>query len=154
MNVFLRSLGVVTFCLWGLAACATVPEEDAAEMKREVSFTNTFWQLQHVGGKPVKVATVRETPFIIFLDDGRVSGSTGCNRLRGTYGMVDGNFRFKEMASTRDPCPEGNYETPFLIAMKKTMGAEMDENHLMLLNEEREILAVFEAYTGEKRQSE
>lgn len=154
MNICLRVPGLIALCLWGLVACTTVPEEDEADIKQDVSFTNTFWQLQHVGGKPVQAATVKETPFIIFLDDGRVRGFSGCNRLKGTYGMVDGKFRFTEMAATRDPCPEGRPETDFLIAMKKTMGAEMNENHLVLLNEEGNILAVFEAFIGEKKRDD
>ncbi|WP_168203114.1 META domain-containing protein [Marinobacter fonticola] len=148
MKACLRGLGLVVICLWALSACTTVPQEGDNPVKREVSFTNTFWQLQHVGGEPVRAATSKEAPFIIFLDDGRVSGFTGCNRFKGAYGMVDGNFRFTEMSATRDPCPEGRHETPYLIAMKKTMGAEMDGNNLILLNESGQTLAVFEAFTG------
>lgn len=153
MNVYRRALGMIAACLLGLSACTTVPQENEAEIKKEVSFTNTFWQLQHVGGEPVQSTTAKEAPFIIFLDDGRVSGFTGCNRFRGAYGMVEGQFRFTEMSATREPCPEGRHETAYLIAMKKTMGAEMDEDHLMLLNEDGDILAVFEAFTGKKRKS-
>lgn len=128
-----------------LSACTTVPVEDESTAPK-VSFTNTIWRLVHVGGN--KVAPPEpdgQAPFIIFLDDGRVGGFAGCNHFKGTYAVVNGEFRFTEMAATRDVCPDDPVEGPYMKAMRQTVGVKQDNDELLLLNKSGQPLAVLKA---------
>lgn len=140
-----RTCLLLLTCSWLMTACVTVPAESESAATPAVTFTNTFWRLVHVGGDKVAVADGEEIPHIIFLDDGRVSGFAGCNRFAGAYGMVEGQFRFTEMAATRDICPGETIEPAFMKAMRQTLAAEMDDDELLLLNGKGQPLAVFKA---------
>lgn len=45
-------------------------------------------------------------PYLELADDGAVSGSDGCNRLVGTWTMVDTKIEFGPLASTMMACPD------------------------------------------------
>lgn len=67
------------------------------------------WRL--VGGQGNEPLTVT------FGEDGRVSGTTGCNTLMGTYNVMDGQLTFGPLATTRRACPDetlGAQEQTFL----------------------------------------
>lgn len=130
--------------LFALTACVTVTEEGTPE-STEVTFTNTDWKLQHVGGQSVDSDKYLQAPYVIFMDDGQVTGFSGCNSFMGRYGTVEGQFRFLSMASTRKACAEGTVELPFLTAMKLTVSIEIDDDELVLLNDKGEALAIFRA---------
>ncbi|WP_330475169.1 META domain-containing protein [Terrabacter sp. C0L_2] len=57
----------------------------------------TSWVVEELGG----AATVPPKPQLSFGDDGRVSGSTGVNRLMGRYEVTDGLLRVADAATTR-----------------------------------------------------
>ncbi|WP_111493538.1 MULTISPECIES: META domain-containing protein [Marinobacter] len=127
-----------------MSACTTVPaEEEAAEA--EITFTNTFWRLAHVGGEKVAAENGVNAPYIVFLDDGRVNGFAGCNDFRGRYGTFEGQFRFVEMAATRKICPGEPVEPAFMKAMRQTVAVDIKDDELLLLNTEGQPLAVFKA---------
>jgi len=67
------------------------------------------------------------------LEDGRLSGTTGCNRLNGTYSVSGSNIQFgPNLALTKMGCP--NYdENIFLEAFNKV-------NHYLLKNNELQLL--------------
>ncbi len=58
---------------------------------------DTAWLVEHLGG----VATTGREPRLVFGDDGRLSGSTGVNRMLGQYEVEDGVIRFGALGSTR-----------------------------------------------------
>ena len=73
------------------------------------------WQLVSLGADaPAAEAT------ITFGDDGRVFGTTGCNRFFGSYDLAsDGSLTLTQVGSTRMACPpaEMAQETRFLAAL-------------------------------------
>lgn len=142
-GTILRCL-LMMVCMFTLTACVTVTEDGAPE-SAGVTFTNTDWKLQHVGGESVNSDQYMQPPYIIFMDDGQVTGFSGCNSFKGRYGAVEGEFRFLSMASTRKACAGGTVELPFLTAMKLTASIEIKDDELVLLNGKGEALAIFEA---------
>lgn len=61
------------------------------------------WLLEDLGGRGV-MDMVSTT--LVFDDEGRVSGSGGCNRYTGSYTFTDGELSFGPLAGTKKMCPE------------------------------------------------
>ena len=69
------------------------------------------------------------------LEDGRVSGSTGCNRITGTYTVSGNSVQFgPNLALTKMGCP--NYdENVFLEAFYKVNHYSIRNNELQLMKD-------------------
>lgn len=65
------------------------------------------WALTEAAGQPVApTGEAREAHLLFFLPN-RLSGSTGCNRLNGTFELTGGDqLKFSPLATTRMLCPE------------------------------------------------
>lgn len=134
------------FALLFLAGCAISPDTkgpgaDVVAMP----LTNTYWQLVSVAGEPVPETNRDKKPHILFMDDGRVSGFSGCNQYMGGYQVEGENLLFDSMASTRMACPDNQTEQLLFAALAKTVGVNLEGIELRLLGENGEELAVFEA---------
>ena len=69
------------------------------------------------------------------LENGRLSGSTGCNRINGTYSVSGNSIQFgPNLAMTKMGCP--NYdENTFLDAFNKVNHYQIKGNNLMLMQD-------------------
>jgi copper homeostasis protein (lipoprotein) len=85
--------------------------------------TGTTWNAIEIDGQPVPTSTSQLRPSILLSTDGnRVTGSTGCNRISGTF-TQDGNaLHFGPLVSTRMACvPDRSAtENAFTAAMEAT----------------------------------
>jgi heat shock protein HslJ len=68
----------------------------------ETLFADANWALALLGEEPL--ASDRELS--IRFEDGRVSGSSGCNRFMGGYTLTGESLTLSEMASTQMACPD------------------------------------------------
>ena len=63
------------------------------------------WQLLAFGVVDAQEAADSERPATITFDnEGHISGTTGCNRLRGSYTTGEGRITFSPLATTRMAC--------------------------------------------------
>jgi putative lipoprotein len=108
---------------------------------------NTYWKLVRLGDAPVEVAEQQPEPHLVLaMNQLRVSGSGGCNRLSGAFLLEGNTLSFRSMAGTMKACPEGmEQETRFLQTLGQVRAFRIDGNHLELLDEAGEVLARFEA---------
>ena len=84
----------------------------------------------------------------MFASEGnRVSGSTGCNRLTGTFAQTAEGFRFSQMASTKMMCqpPLDAQERAFLGALNATAVVHVSENTLTFSDATGRVRLRFEA---------
>ncbi len=137
---------VTLFAVLLLAGCTSSPARhgsggDVVAMP----LTNTYWQLVSVAGEPVPETDSEQKAHILFLDDGRVSGFSGCNQYMGDYRVTGENLLFDSMSSTLRACPDNLTEELLFAAFAKTVGVNLDGIELRLLGEAGEELAVFEA---------
>lgn len=92
--------------------CARSPELGAAR-----------WKLVRLEGRPVPPAEGPTPPFLQFApEQGRLTGSTGCNRLNGEFRSWGPNgFTILPLATTRMACPGklAEQETRFLGALSR-----------------------------------
>lgn len=137
---------IVLGCLAVLAACASGPGSQQGGPVPTAPLTNTYWKLVELRGNAVKVPQGQQgEPHMIFRDDGRVNGFSGCNRFVGEYTVTGANLLFDSMASTRMACPDDNYESVLYDVFADTAGVFLEGKVLKLLDEQGHGLARFEA---------
>jgi len=129
-----------------LAGCAGSPVDDRpGDDVVAMPLTNTYWQLVSVAGEAVPETENQQKAHILFLDDGRVSGFSGCNQYMGNYRVSGENLLFDSMSSTLKACTDNLTEELLFTAFAKTVGVNLEGIELRLLGEDGQELAVFEA---------
>jgi putative lipoprotein len=107
---------------------------------------NTYWKLVEVNGRPAQVLPGEREAHILLLA-GRASGSSGCNKLMGSYAHnPPGALRIGPLASTRMACaPEMMaQESALLGTFEHATAYRIDGEALILLNGDA-VLARFES---------
>ncbi len=87
------------------------------------------WQLVSIGGMALPAQ-----PVIELHPDGRITGSTGVNRLVGTFELVDGELRCSPLATTRMAGPPElmDLERRLLAALAEPTTVALTSTHLMI----------------------
>lgn len=118
--------------LAALAACATPGGTGATAL-----LENTTWRLADLSGSPAIGSEGERGARLEFIaDGGRVTGSTGCNRLTGTFTRTGEELRFGPTATTRMACldPRLNaQEQTFVAALTSTERHRIDGDTLVLI---------------------
>ena len=102
----------------------------------KVTLAYTEWTLVELDGAPVEVGPDEIQPTIALdLEESRVSGSGGVNRLTGTFALSESELRFGPLATTRMAGPESamQREHSFLAALERVTSYELDGTALTLL---------------------
>ena len=123
------------------------PGETCGTPLAQAELPNTYWRLVRLGKEPVLVAPEGREPHLRFLPaENRLQGSTGCNRLMGSYEQDGTKLRFGAVATTRMACPDGTApEQDFVQALEATRRFNIVGSHLELFGEDGRLLARFEA---------
>jgi heat shock protein HslJ len=112
--------------------------------------TGTFWRLTNLGGRAIAaVADVRRQPSLTFQAPnggpaGQYSGSSGCNRLIGTYRVANASIELTGGGTLIACKDEAAAETAFLNALKATRTYRVAGHTLELFDERGSRLARFE----------
>lgn len=101
------------------------------------------WLFTEVAGKPVTNANAVDTAHLLFYPGqvNRVSGSTGCNRLNGTFSLTtDNGIKFSPIATTKRLCPGDNQpEQSILSSLQNATHFYVVADTLLLLNNQRVV---------------
>jgi len=93
------------------------------------------WKLVEVKGKMVPQSS--NAGFMLNIDR-KIVGSTGCNRMNGTYDLIKNReIKFGPLATTRMACPEdgaNEIERLFLEAISSTSSWNTENDVLLLMN--------------------
>jgi putative lipoprotein len=98
------------------------------------ALVGTTWNISEIRGK---ILIVEKRPSIAFLDQGRVSVDTGCNRANGGVEISGTALSFsKNMATTRMACvpPYDKLENDILGVLPEVTGYVHNADHLALVN--------------------
>ena len=101
-----------------------------------VTLAYTEWMLVELDGKPVEIAAVELAPSLVLdLEEARVTGSGGVNRLTGHFALSGDELRFGPLATTRMAGPEGamRREDAFFAALARVTSYALDGRTLALL---------------------
>lgn len=107
---------------------AQVPEQPPA-------LGDTEWTLVELDAEPVAVAEGERAPHLVLdLEESRVTGSGGVNRIMGSFSLSEGELRFGPLASTlmagRDDAMAR--ERAFLDALGRVTSYELKDRTLAL----------------------
>lgn len=97
----------------------------SAAAAQTISWDGATWLVEDIGGRGViddAQTTLRIEP------DGKLSGSTGCNRFFGKAKLEGAALRLGDIATTFRACPPAitDQERKFLHALKEARGARFD----------------------------
>ena len=124
-----------------------LPGDGCEVLVGTASLENTYWKLASLRGRPVSpVEGQREPHLVLQPAEKRVAGSSGCNRLMGSYTLDGKRLTFGQMAGTMMACPQGmEIERAFLDTLSKVDGWRIDSQRLELLDARGDVVAEFEA---------
>jgi copper homeostasis protein (lipoprotein) len=81
------------------------PGETCGALFASTAMEKTHWRAMQLAGASAATSDPTREAHLV-LEGGRLSGSDGCNRIRGSY-ELDGNaVRFGQVAGTRMACPD------------------------------------------------
>lgn len=121
-----------------------IPAEMYVYQKMDLDhvISEKYWKLIELNGKaipPVEKGR-REAHFILKNQDNRVTGSTGCNNLMGSYELSESDegysILFSPMATTRMACIDVDYEQEFLNVFQDCESYSVKNDTLTLIKEE------------------
>jgi len=118
-----------------LTACAKdTRQQDKQAIQNQPSLTGTSWWVEDIAGKGV---IDRSHTSIEFTEDGKVAGSTGCNRYFGSAEIDGSNISFGPLAGTRKMCPASlmDQEMKFFRAMGNVKSWEIADTDLLQLRD-------------------
>lgn len=130
-----------------VSGCATSSNTVDDTQTANEALVGTYWKLMTLDGQPVAVADNQREAHLILGEDGRVSGSTGCNRLMGSYRLEGDTLTFSRLASTRMACPGdmARLEQAWLAALSETAHYSIADQSLELQNAEDRALVELKA---------
>lgn len=109
----------------------------------------TYWRLVELDGRLVEPASGARPAHLQFaLDENRVAGSGGCNRISGGFALEGDGLSFTQMISTRMACLDGDAmatEQGFLAALGKVESHRTGAAGLELLDAAGMVLAHLQA---------
>ena len=147
-KITITTLALAIFFL--VAGCQSIkPVIASASGGSEMLFMNQ-WNLTELEGKNVLI-TAGNQPHLLFFPGqiSRVTGSTGCNKLNGSFVLSAANsMKFSPLASTKMACIGKNVESKFLEALGKVNSWAIINNQLLLKND-KVIMAKLNAVTAE-----
>ena len=109
-----------------------------------VTLAYTEWTLVELDGDAVEIGPEElATPHLVLdLEEARVAGSGGVNRLSGHFVLSEDELRFGRLATTRMAGPENamRREDAFLAALERVTAYELDCRTLTLLADEDAVV--------------
>jgi heat shock protein HslJ len=86
-------------------------------------------------------------PFLIFMPEGRLNGSGGCNRFFSSYEITDGMLKVGLIGSTMMYCNDPPWlmdlERDFFICLERSSSFELKDDTLMIKDVEGNELLSF-----------
>jgi uncharacterized lipoprotein YbaY/heat shock protein HslJ len=108
---------------------------------------NTYWKLVRLRDTPVRLSEKQREPHLILQSEQRrLAGSSGCNRLLGSYTLDGERISFARTATTMMACPQGmDQERAFLDALATVERWRVTGERLELFDARGETVAQFES---------
>lgn len=132
MNIRKLSLALWSGLLIAIAVVGGVIYAGGTMEEREDQLNGTRWNLMSLNGNPVIEG---RNPVELAFAEGKVTGSTGCNHMFGSYSLTNDELALSGLGSTRMACtPELNQqEQLFLQALGAIEGYTIADDQLTLL---------------------
>ncbi len=112
------------------------------KMSPDNGWSGSKWVVIQLNGNPVQTSGSDRDAHIQFMpDQKRYSGTSGCNRMTGSYEIDNKRkIKFGDAAITKMACEDMAFENSFLSALKSVDNYVSEENTLLLKSGERVVL--------------
>jgi copper homeostasis protein (lipoprotein) len=98
-----------------------------------VSLGSNPWTLVELRGQRIAAGATVQPISLSFEPGGRISGSTGCNQLTGSFTQHGSELHFSPLATTRMMCATGaDVEAAFVKALGEVQTYNLDNGRLTL----------------------
>ncbi len=118
---------IILICLaLSFAGCSASKSQLTAHLPLQ-----TKWILEDIDGTGVIDFA---QSWVMFTDDGNVTGSGGCNRFNGSYTLKNNILKVGPLASTRMACADAidNQEFKFLQALGQSLSVRTEKGILFM----------------------
>lgn len=121
-------------------------KESVGEQSEIANIYNKEWKLIELDTEVIALDPAFKTePYIVFKEDGRVSGNLGCNNFGGNIEILqDNEVKFTNIASTQMACPNLKVEQRFSEVLNSARILHSGGGALTLSDEKDMIIARFE----------
>lgn len=119
----------------------TNTKNESVGNQKDLSFENTKWILKSIDGEEIE--TLPNPAYIMFGDDERVSGFSGCNGFGGSYYLSGDILKLGNLISTQKGCLYKNPEQLFNNVLSRVDACVVIGNKLIFTQMGKEI-ATFE----------
>lgn len=122
------------------------PGESCGPPLENERLADTRWRLTRLGDEAVFRSKTQQEQQLVFLQDNRIAGSDGCNRLAGNYSLAGSQLEIGPLAMTRMACPLGMQQAEvFRQALQAATDYRIIGRHLEMMGEDNDLLLRFEA---------
>lgn len=122
---------------------ARAPQQQQAP---NASLVNTYWKLVRLGNMPVAATPEQREAHLIFKNNQRLQGFSGCNQFMGQYTQKAKRLELGPVAGTLRACvPAAAYEQSFLQLLQGELSWSVQGDLLILKNTESGEEARFKA---------
>ncbi|MDO6426089.1 META domain-containing protein [Thalassotalea sp. 1_MG-2023] len=140
--MFISRALAIFFLVFTLSACQQEQRDENLSLPVE-TLKNVRWQLESAQGfsLPNKTELI---PFIEFIETGKVSGFTGCNRFQGGVNIDDSTIQFAPLAMSKRYCMEtAEIESLFVQALEQVAQGHITENTLTFYDQNDKAVLTF-----------
>ncbi|PWB54460.1 MAG: hypothetical protein C3F13_06815 [Anaerolineales bacterium] len=138
MKKVLYSLGI-SVAFIALAACSSSKTSNGSDM------TDQIWMLAELNGNQLVAGS---TISAMFTQDGKISGSAGCNRYMGSYQISGSTISISStLATTMMMCESSlmNQEKVYLKALQEAKSYSIKADQLSLMDAGGKVLVTYQA---------
>lgn len=141
-NLFITSL------LIALVACSPAEqgvEEEASAPAEIVALEGSNWQLVQVTvlGGFVFTADEPDKYVLNFRSENRLTGTSDCNQISGSWFQEGGGFRFDPFITSRKLCAPGSLHNNLVLNLKDANAHEFRDGHMFLTTPTEGIVIEF-----------
>lgn len=99
-----------------------------------VALQGTYWKLDRLRGNAIERTRGQAEPHLVLQSaKSRVSGSSGCNRLAGTYLLKGNRLKLTRLAVIGKPCRNGGKQAQmFVTALRQVVSWRVSDGQLLL----------------------
>lgn len=132
----------IFFLIVLLSACQQDQHDGSLHLPIE-TLENVRWQLHSAEGFSVP-SQAELIPFLEFIEPGKVSGFSGCNRFQGSVSIDGSALHFTPLAMSKRYCMEtAEVESLFVQALAQVTKGHIMSNTLTLYDANDKVLLTF-----------
>lgn len=132
---FVKVFWMAVLVMMAMAACSPAGSSGDVEpsVDSEVDLTDTSWTLNEFGSEDDLKAVLPNTTITLQFEDGRISGSAGCNSYFGEAILSGNSLTLGAIGATEMACLEGmEQESEFLTALATVNSFTLVDGQLTL----------------------